>query len=416
MKPVSWRVVAPVPCRLSRPPRCSSPRPELTRRASQCRPGRDSQLSGARWKICHHGDACTDVRRAKLRPDERHARDMRFVSVTNMVRWIGDTGAESIIASLIDDLESDFRRWPEFDKAARVAAHSNQGVIELMPANDGEHFAFKYVNGHPGNPHRGLQTVTAFGVLADIDSGYPIFISEMTLLTALRTAAVSGLAARHLAPADATKAAFIGAGSQSEFQALAMRSAAGIESIAVFDIDVEASHKFRRNLEPLGFDVTVARTAPEAVHGAGIVTTCTADKANAVVLADRDVRPGVFINAIGGDCPGKTELDPRTVARARVVVEYEAQTRVEGEIQNLEPGFPVTELWRLLDTPRQACVRAEEVVVFDSVGFAIEDFTALRHVERAVFGTQYEQHIDLVADPDDPRDLFGMVPAPVPVG
>jgi hypothetical protein len=128
--------------------------------------------------------------------------------------WIGETGHERIITTLIDDLEADFRRWPEFTESPRFAAHSPLGVTELMPANDREHYAFQYVNGHPSNPGRGLQTVTAFGVLADVDSGYRIFISEMTLLTALRTAAVSGLAARHLAPAGASRAAFIGAGSQ----------------------------------------------------------------------------------------------------------------------------------------------------------------------------------------------------------
>lgn len=341
---------------------------------------------------------------------------MRFVSVRNMARWIGDTGHERIIAALIDDLEDDFLRWSEFTKSPRFAAHSPLGVIELMPAHDQDQYAFKYVNGHPGNPGRGLQTVTAFGVLADVDSGYPVFLAEMTLLTALRTAAVSGLAARHLAPAGASCAAFIGAGSQSEFQALAARAAFGINRVTVFDVDVRASHKFRRNLEPLGFDVTVAASSSEATQGADIITTCTADKCNAVVLEDADVVPGVLINAIGGDCPGKTELDRRTVERSRVVVEFEPQTRIEGEIQNVSPEFPVTELWRLLSTPGQARTRPDEVVVFDSVGFAIEDFTALRHVARAVRGTRYEETIDLVAEPEDPRDLFGMIPAPLPVG
>jgi len=341
---------------------------------------------------------------------------MRFVSVRNMARWIGAAGHERIITALIDDLEADFRRWPEFTKSPRFAAHSPLGVIELMPANDREHYAFKYVNGHPSNPGRGLQTVTAFGVLSDVDSGYPIFISEMTLLTALRTAAVSGLAARHLAPVNTTRAAFIGAGSQSEFQALAVRSVTRVNAVSVFDVDPLASKKFKRNLEPLGFEVNIASSAEDAVRDAGIITTCTADKANAIVLDDVAVRPGVLINGIGGDCPGKTELDPRTVQRARVVVEFEPQTRIEGEIQNLAPDFPVTELWTLLERPKSARTQPGEVVVFDSVGFAVEDFTALRYVSRAVLGTPFEENIDLVAEPDDPRDLFGMIPAPVPIG
>ena len=340
---------------------------------------------------------------------------MRFVSVHNMARWIGDTGIETIIGDLMVELEFDFNRWNDFAKMPRVAAHASEGVIELMPINDRDHYAFKYVNGHPKNPESGLQTVTAFGVLADVRSGYPIFISEMTLLTALRTAAVSGLAARCLAPADATKAAFIGAGSQSEFQAIALRSACGIDRVSVFDVDDAAARKMRHNLEPLGFHVTIAASATEAVRQAEIITTCTADKANAIVLPDAAVERGVLINAIGGDCPGKTELDPRTVARARVVVEFEPQTRIEGEVQNLDEHFPVTELWKIVNATDTTRTTADEVVVFDSVGFAVEDFTALRHVARSVAGTSYEERIDLIADPQDPRDLFGMIPAPVPV-
>ncbi len=67
-------------------------------------------------------------------------------------------------------------------------------------------------------------------------------------------------------------------------------------------------------------------------------------------------------------------------------------------------------------TPGQARTQPDTVVIFDSVGFAIEDFTALRHVARAVQGTRFEERIDLVAEPDDPRDLFGMIPVPLPVG
>ena len=71
-----------------------------------------------------------------------------------------------------------------FDKIPRIASHTPFGVIELMPTSDLETYAFKYVNGHPSNPAGGHQTVTAFGVLADVANGYPTFWSEMTVLTA----------------------------------------------------------------------------------------------------------------------------------------------------------------------------------------------------------------------------------------
>jgi len=338
-----------------------------------------------------------------------------FVDVANMRRWIAEQGAERIIRDMVTALEADFRRWPQFDKSPRHAVHTREGVMELMPTSDGDEYGFKYVNGHPRNPLRGFQTVTAFGVLAQVHNGYPTFMAEMTLLTALRTAATSAMAARWLARRDSSTMAMIGTGSQAEFQALGFRAALGIERLRVWDTDPEAMRKLVRNLEPLGFAITVATSAADAARGADVITTCTADKTNATVLRDADVAPGVHVNAIGGDCPSKTELDQAILERASVFVEYPAQTRVEGEIQAFGPEFPVTELWQVLTGDAPGRTSSDDITVFDSVGFAIEDFVALRFVRDAVRGTSYEAMLDLVAEPDDPKDLFAMVrPAHVP--
>ena len=340
---------------------------------------------------------------------------VQFVDVQNMIRWVTDRGVGPITAGMVTALERDFARWRSFDKSARVASHSPLGVIELMPTSDSETYGFKYVNGHPSNPARGFQTVTAFGVLADVHNGYPTFLAEMTLLTALRTAATSAMAAKRLARADSHVMALIGAGSQAEFQSLAMRASLGIETLRVFDVDPLATAKLVRNLAPLGFDVTVCDSAAEAARGADVVTTCTADKQNAVVLPDEAVQPGMHLNAIGGDCPGKTELDPATVARADVFVEFPEQTRVEGEIQNQPPDSPVTELWRVVAGELPGRTSDDQVTLFDSVGFAIEDVTALKYLRDDVAGTDYATTLDLVAQPDDPKDLFGLVAARRPV-
>ena len=340
----------------------------------------------------------------------------KFVDVHNMVRWAAETGLERILAEMIVYLEDDFRRWESFDKTPRVASHPPFGVIELMPTSDHATYSFKYVNGHPGNPARGFQTVTAFGVLADVHNGYPTFLAEMTFLTALRTAATSAMVAKLLARDGASTLALLGAGSQSEFQTLAMRTALGIHSVRVWDTDAEAMEKYARNVRPLGIEVYIARSAADAVSGADIVTTCTADKQRATVLDNALIEPGMHINAIGGDCPGKTELDPRILDRADVFVEFTPQTRIEGEIQAVAPDFAVTELWEVMLGRRPGRVSAEQVTIFDSVGFAIEDFSALRYVRDSVAGTNYESDVDLVANPEDPKDLFGLLGAFVPVG
>ncbi len=339
----------------------------------------------------------------------------RFVDVGNMVRWIRDRGPIDIMAGMVEYLENDFRRWESFDKSPRVASHTPFGVIELMPTSDMETYGFKYVNGHPSNPARGFQTVTAFGVLADVHNGYPTFLSEMTVLTALRTAATSAMVAKALARKDSKVMALIGAGSQAEFQALAIRGTTGVDTLHIWDTDPEAIQKFVRNLEPLGFHITVATSGADAAKGADIVTVCTADKANATVLTHDMVAPGMHINAIGGDCPGKTELDASILDDATVFVEFPEQTRIEGEIQNKPADFPVTEFWQVLTGKAAGRTSDEQITVYDSVGFAIEDFSALRFVRDAVDGTDFYEDIDLVANPDNPKDLFGFVGAMAPV-
>jgi ornithine cyclodeaminase len=340
----------------------------------------------------------------------------QFLDVPNMARWIQRDGAENILRMMTTYVEDDFARWESFDKIPRVASHTPFGVLELMPTSDNVTYSFKYVNGHPLNPSRGFQTVTAFGMLADVDNGYPVFVSEMTLLTALRTAATSALTGRVLARPDSRVMALIGTGSQAEFQALAFRAAMGIEDLRIFDVDPAAMVKLRRNLEPLGFRITDAGSTAEAVAGADIVTTCTADKQMATILTSDLVVPGVHINAIGGDCPGKTELDAQILTRGRVFVEFPPQTRIEGEIQQMDPDFPVVEFWQVLTGATEGRTSADEITIFDSVGFAIADFAALRCARDATAGTDLQSTIDLIADPADPKDLFSLVRTLSPVG
>ncbi|RIX84206.1 ornithine cyclodeaminase [Acidovorax cavernicola] len=333
----------------------------------------------------------------------------RFIDVHSLVRLVDETGVPEFLVTLADALRDDFLRWREFDKKARVASHSHLGVIELMPVADDGAYAFKYVNGHPHNTQVGLPTVMAFGVLAEVDTGYPVLLSELTLTTALRTAATSAMAAKALARPDARSLAIIGNGSQSEFQALAFHALLGIQQVRVFDIDPHATDKLVRHLAACtSMEIIRAGSTAEAVRGADIVTTVTAYQGHATVLTPEMIEPGMHINAVGGDSPGKTELHPDVLRGARVFVEYEPQTRIEGEIQQLTPDFPVHELWRVLLGEVPGRERAEQVTVFDSVGFALEDYTALRCIQQLALERGVGRQIALVPELDDPKDLFGL--------
>jgi ornithine cyclodeaminase len=332
-----------------------------------------------------------------------------FVSVDHMMRIVTDIGVERALVELAVYIEEDFRRWEKFDKTPRIAAHSAEGVIELMPTSDGSIYGFKYVIGHPRNNRGGRQTVAAFGVLSDVATGYPVLLSEMTILTALRTAATSALAGKHLAPKGARVMAVIGNGAQCEFQALAFKAVCGIETVRLYDIDPAATRKASRNLAGSGMTVVSCKSSEEAILGAEIITTCTADKQHATILTDNMIGGGVHINAIGGDSPGKTELHRDILLRSEIFVEYPPQTRIEGEIQQLAPDHPVTELWQVIAGKAVGRRDARQITLFDSVGFATEDFSALRYVRDQLARTGQYAELDLIADPDEPRDLFGML-------
>jgi ornithine cyclodeaminase len=164
-----------------------------------------------------------------------------------------------------------------------------------------------------------------------------------------------------------------------------------------------------KNLEGFGMKLIACKSPEEAIEGAQIITTCTADKQNATILTDNMVGAGVHINAIGGDCPGKTELHGDILGRSDVFVEYPPQTRVEGEIQQMPDDFAVTEMWEVITGRAKGRTSESQITLFDGVGFAIEDFSALRYVRDKLKGTGLYQDLDMLADPDDPRDLFGMV-------
>jgi ornithine cyclodeaminase len=330
-----------------------------------------------------------------------------YLSADDVVGIVQRVGLPACIAGVAQRIERDFLRWPQFDKSARVACHSRDGVIELMPIADEREFAFKYVNGHPRNTRDGLPTVMAFGVLADVETGAPRLLSELTITTAIRTAAMSVVAARALARSGCRVMALIGNGAQSEFQALAFRDLLGIRTLRVYDVDPAATAKLVANLVDERLDVIVCHSAAEAAQGADIVTTVTADKANATILTPDMLAPGMHVNAVGGDCPGKTELHRGVLERASVFVEYEPQTRIEGDIQQMDPDFPVTELWRVLSGEAAGRTDERQITVFDSVGFALEDYSALTFIRDMASRLGIGEVVKLIPETADPKNLFG---------
>ena len=330
-----------------------------------------------------------------------------FLDVKGIKKLVEKTGIVALIDEVAAAIEQDFLNWNDFQMCARVAHHCKEGVLEIMPVANQTQYAFKYVTGHPSNPMLGLSTVLAFGVLSDFKTGFPLLLSELTFLTAVRTAAMSVVAAKPLIRKNSSTMAMIGNGAQSEFQILAFYNYLGINTVKLFDIDKEATEKLVNNLSNIeGVKLIPCSSTAEAVKDVDIITTCTADKTKAKILTPEMISKGVHINAIGGDCPGKTELDSSILDNAKVFVEYAPQTRIEGEIQQKSSDFPVTELWQVLNSSQPGRVSDDEVTIFDSVGFALEDYSALKVVYSKLLKDNFAEKINLVAVPENVKDLY----------
>ena len=334
----------------------------------------------------------------------------KYIDLPTMAKYLKSVGAETVIKRLVPYLEEDYKRWNDFDKVPRMAHHSPIGVIELMPIGDSKTYSFKYVNGHPENPKHNFLTVMAIGVLAEVCTGFPLLLSELTLTTAVRTAATSVMAAKYLAKPNPKKMALIGNGCQSEFQALGFHHILGVEEIYCYDVDPAATDKLMDNLKDVkGLKLIKCNSTREACKGVDIITTVTADKKNAIIITPDMVEPGMHINAVGGDCPGKTELDSKVLFMGDVYVEFEPQSRIEGEIQHMNDNFKVTEIWNVIKTGKPINRKPDEITIFDSVGFALEDFSILRLMYDIAKDENVGIPQELVPVLENPKNLYGML-------
>ncbi|ABL77618.1 ornithine cyclodeaminase [Thermofilum pendens] len=333
-----------------------------------------------------------------------HVKVLRAEDVAHVIR---EVGLNTFLDGLINRLEEVFRRWRELKVVPRVSFHYASGVMEAMPASDARWYSVKIVNGHPGNPLRGLQTVVAVGVLADVETGYPVMIADATLLTALRTGATSALATKYLARRGSENLGIIGTGAQSEFLVYSIsRVANSVEKVFFYDIDPKAMEKFEKNISRLGFELVRAGSPREVALNSDVLVTATTSKGKDRVVLNEWVRPGTHINAVGGDAPGKTELDPAILLRSKLVVELLEQAIVEGETQSVGRDAVYAELWEVVSGLKHGRSSEEEVTVFDSVGIAVEDLATLTYLYGLAERMQVGLDLELFPRLSDPKDLF----------
>lgn len=338
---------------------------------------------------------------------------MKILTEENLAKIIKRHGLENYLIGLMEQLKKDFSRWQEFNKIPRPAMHVPNGVLELMPVCDKKYYTFKYVNCHPKNPENKLMTVVATGQLSEIKAGYPLMFSEMTVLTALRTAATTAIATDLMSRKNSHVLAIIGTGAQSEFLVKAICLVRNITEVRYFDIDSLAMDKFENNLKNSTFKLTRCVDSQEAVRGADIITTCTACRAHVDVIKNNWVVSGVHINGIGGDSAGKTELEFSILSRSKIVVEYFDQSIVEGEIQRFTEKQAkekvYAELHEVITGKKSGRKTESEITLYDAVGIGLEDYSALKFTYELANKYKIGQELNFTPVLDDPKNLISML-------
>ncbi|MDO8509575.1 MAG: ornithine cyclodeaminase [bacterium] len=338
---------------------------------------------------------------------------MKIITEEILVELIKTRGLKNFLLDLIEMLKEDFSRWHKFNLIPRPAMHVQNGVLELMPICDDSYYSYKYVNCHPKNFENGLMTVVATGQLSRVDTGYPLMFSEMTLLTALRTAATTAIATDFMARKNSQILSIIGTGAQSEFLTTGISLVRDIKEVRYYDIDPRAMDKFETNFRQSGFKLTRCANAEEAVNNADIITTCTACRGHVDVLKNDWIKPGVHINGIGGDSKGKTELEISILSRANIVVEYFDQCIIEGEIQRLTKEdakkLIKAELFELINSTKSGRDDDEQITLYDAVGIALEDYSALKLTYDMAIKNNLGKDFNLTPTLTNPKNLISML-------
>jgi len=299
-----------------------------------------------------------------------------------------DVAALLTIDDCIAAVETAFRDFGEGRIAPpqTLGVHSERGTFHVKAAA-AEVFAAKINANFPDNPRQhGLPTIQGLIVVMDVDRGTPLGILDSTLITTLRTAAATAVAAKHLAREDSRTMTIIGCGIQGRAHAEALLRVRPIEKVFAFDADATAAAQFAQHL---GIEVVRTESIENAVAESDIVITCT--PARSPILGIEHRHPGLFIGAVGADNPEKNELAPALLAQSRVVPDILDQAAVMGDLHYAVAAGAMTrddihgQLADMLCGRIPGRSNDDEVFIFDSTGTALQDVaTAAIALRRAV--------------------------------
>jgi alanine dehydrogenase len=297
----------------------------------------------------------------------------------------------------IDALEKAFRLLGE-DRApspSTLGVHVPDGGFHVKAGSatlDRPWFAVKTNANFPENPDRfGLPTIQGLVALFDAENGRPLALLDSGELTALRTAAATAVAAKHLARPDSTTATIVGCGRQAKAQLRALGRVLPLRRAFALDAEKERAESFAREMTAeLAFEVAFAGDLARALSETDVLVTCTPSRR--AFVRKEDVRPGTFIAAVGADSEGKQEIEEALMAASAVVVDLLPQAALIGDLHHaiaaglMRAEDVRAELGAVVAGRAPGRASADEITIFDSTGIAIQDLVAAVAVYECALG------------------------------
>ena len=272
-----------------------------------------------------------------------------------------------------------------------LGMHGGDGSFHVKAgflSADQPYFAAKINANFPHNGERhALPTIQGAVILFDAGNGRPLAIIDSMAITALRTAAATAVAAKHLAAEQCDTALICGCGAQATAQLRALLCVRRTRRIYAYDQDPKKATAFAaRASRDLEMDVLAAPDLASAVAASTIIVTCTT--ARRYFITPEMVVPGTFIAAVGADHEEKQEIDPRLLAQATVVTDLTEQACTIGDLHHaivagtMTRGAVHAELGEIVAGRKRARANAQEIIVFDSTGTGLQDVAAAIAVYR----------------------------------
>ncbi|MDD1745362.1 MAG: alanine dehydrogenase [Candidatus Methanoperedens sp.] len=312
----------------------------------------------------------------------------------NQILWLNKNDVESLfdMKGTLKAVEEAFRQHGlkkvQMPPKLYLYFKKHNGDLRTMPAylEEADITGVKIVNVHPDNPKKGLPTVMALVILNSTKTGAPLAVMDGTLLTDMRTGAAGGIAVKYLARKNSKVVGFVGSGNQAKTQLMAINEVIDIGEVKVTSISEKSNLEFKDNMEKkVGCEITVKSSIRE-VSDCDILVTTTPSREP--IVKNEWIPDGTHINAIGADAPGKEELDPAILKRAKVVVDDIPQASHSGEVNVPISKKLITikdiccELGEVIVGKKKGRVSDSDITVFDSTGLAIQDVATADMVYR----------------------------------